>query len=145
MSHFSRKLEDLLAQKDCRPADLSRKTGISQPQISKWLNGAQTWISQEDLTRICKSLTDDPVEQAELVAAHCRDECYGPAAHLVQIDVSGGALREESPAYRVQLPRKLDHALDVIRNHLPRDKDLRDIMLSLARIYDRKDKEKRSP
>src|SRR5690606_18470403 len=89
MSHFSVKIEELLNRKKMKAIDLVRLSGVSQPLMSKWLRNDQTYVSLEDLAKLCSAISQDPLEQAELIAAHLEDRKQGPGAENVIITING--------------------------------------------------------
>jgi len=142
MSNFGAKLADLLERSRLSAADLSRLTKISEAQISKWINGKQTYVSAGDLEALCLALTTDIHEQAELIRAHLLDERpETKAGKLIDVriltEAGGRALHLDTPIYRVPLSPKLQRAFDVLMEESVADADVRDTVLGIASILDR--------
>lgn len=137
MSYLSHALNELMTEAGIRNVELSRKTKIDQPTISRWRRGEQVSINDEHLQAIAKALTPDPRKQAKLVVARMRDVCYGPGAELVEIRLAGQTLREEPIHYGTKLPPQLERAFEIIRGNVNHDDDLRDILIALANLFDK--------
>jgi len=124
MSYFQDALERQMTATGINQVELSRATGISQPQISKWLRGGQTSLSEDQMTVIANALSKDPSVQAALVAAHLQDEKFGPGSELIAISQQGGA---------PELPKtdgeKAIHYLSQLRIHQP---EVNDLIITLA-------------
>ncbi|HYE29958.1 MAG TPA: helix-turn-helix transcriptional regulator [Methylomirabilota bacterium] len=83
--YFAAALKSLMERYDLKQADIARKTGLSAPQISRYISGVQKYISPEDMNALVRAMTIDPLEQAELVRAHLLDECCGPGSDMIDI------------------------------------------------------------
>ena len=136
MSYLSDVLRELMLQKGIKNVDLARSTGIDQATISRWLNGGQKSISDEDLERVCRTLSSDPREQAQIVAARMRDVQTGPGSQLVKLSIGEDELKETPPKYGSRkLPQKYEAALDNIADNVLEDSDLNQMVLALGRMY----------
>lgn len=143
MSNFGAKLAELLERHNLRAAQLSQVTGISNALFSKWLNNQQSFVSSDDLSALTTAISSDAREQAELVRAHLLDECVGPGSELLDVRIlnaSGRAVREDANAYNVPLSPKLQRAFEVLMKESVSDADVRDIIISMANLLDRRPK-----
>lgn len=142
MSHFASALNELLEEKSLTQAALHKRSGIPQPQISRWINAEQTrrgFVSDEDFERLCKVFIK-PIDQANLMRARLLDILSGPdieGSKLIDIQISGVA-REDSPPYHTKLPPKLDKDVQTIIEQLPTNRLVRDMVASLAAHLRRK-------
>jgi transcriptional regulator with XRE-family HTH domain len=138
MSYFGDALDELLKKANMTGADLARATGISTGAISKWRTGEQTYISEEDLTTVSTALTQGKRDHAELLLAHLKDECIGPAKQLIEINIKGSekswSLQEEPPSYGPKLPKKIEHDFEVLRSNVMKNKHLRDSLRAFASL-----------
>lgn len=137
MSYLSATLGALMRQHDIRGSHLAKATGIDVATISRLLNDQQKSISDEDIIRICKALSDDPREQAQLIAARMRDvQTTDPAGKLISLkieDVSAPYVLNESGTKPLTDP--IEQALATIRKNLEDDEDLKQVILGLGNIY----------
>lgn len=129
MSHLSEELSRQLATRRLTQADLASRSGISQAQISKWVNSDQTSISGDQLSLLAPALSDDVIDQAELVRAHLLDEKNGPASDLVDVTVQTLELRDMLPKPR----SKGERALHFLSSERIRNRDLNELLIDLAR------------
>jgi transcriptional regulator with XRE-family HTH domain len=143
MSNFGAKLAELLERKRLSQAELARVAGISEALISKWMNGQQTFVSAEDLGKICGYISRNPKEQAELVKAHLYDEMGAPGSELITITIKGqiSYLKESAPSYRSALPLNIKRALDILGREAVTDADVRAVILGLAKTVAREEME----
>jgi len=150
MSYFSRKLEALL-DKNCREnevnpskaIDLVRAAKLPQSVVSRWINGEQIHISEEDWASLSKAITDDPKARAELLAAHLMDYNNGPGSEMVSITVAGSGASHKSKANEIlklieSLPPKEEETLLTLLPLLKISKLLRDHLSSLANLLQTK-------
>jgi transcriptional regulator with XRE-family HTH domain len=135
MSNFGAKLAETLEQNKLSQAELSRLTDISEALISKWMNGQQTFVSTEDLGKLCVHITSKPKERAELVRAHLYDEMPDKGAELLNVSISGtiSYLKETAPA-RAPLPLNLQRAFKILQREALHDADVRAVILGLTKI-----------
>lgn len=136
MSYFGNALGDILEKKKISQTELSRLTELSQAHLSKLINGVQIWLSPEDLDAICTSVTNEKLEQAELIRAHLMDECNGPGSDLIDIQIKrrSGTIYEEAFPQRSAIPSKFAKHLEILSRHAE-DKDLRTIIEGLASVF----------
>ena len=135
MSHLSQEILRQMKDKKMRAADLSRASGIKEPMLSRWLHDKQTYITGDDLERLCKALSWDKHEQAKLVRAHLLDECHGDAGSMIQIQIADQpelVMREEGGA---PLSEDMQHAFEVLRANIA-DADVRAAIRGLARLIE---------
>ena len=135
MSYLSTELASILARRKLKGVDLARRSGLSQSMVSRYLNGEQVYISDDDLEKLLIALTDDGNDRARIIAARMRDVCVGPGSEQIKIQIGSGPLIQKNAPlhYETNLPPKVEDALRAIREAIPRDPDLRDIIISLAR------------
>lgn len=88
LTYLAKAISNLMELKKMRQVDLARMTGLQKSHISRIVGGGQKFIDREDFELISRALTNNPVQQAELVAAHLMDECFGPGSHLVEFAVN---------------------------------------------------------
>lgn len=139
MSYLSRALGDLLTRHNLKPAEVAKATQIEPAKLSRWRSGEQIHISPEDLEKLSASF-NDPGALAILLKAHLLDECHG-RENLVRIEIAGDipepALEASPVPYGRKLPPKIEHALNVIAREITSDKDLKNMILSLANLYEK--------
>jgi transcriptional regulator with XRE-family HTH domain len=136
MSNFGAKLSELLERKKLSQAEISRVTGLSEALISKWTNGQQKFVSNDDLAKLCAYISTNPKEQAELIRAHLYDEMPAPGSELIDIRIKGlgSYFKDAAPSYRTALPLNLQRALDILGQEALTDSDVRAVILGLAGI-----------
>ena len=136
MSYLANVLEELREEKKLSQSDISKLSGIPQPQISRWINGEQDWISNDDLDKLSKTVFSNRMQQARLLQARLMDLCIGPAKDMVEISIgSSTALREDTTSYKTKLPPKDERAIALIVENMSTDRKLRDMVLALASYY----------
>jgi transcriptional regulator with XRE-family HTH domain len=139
MSYFGNALQALLTRKNMRGVRLAELSGVSQPAISRYIRGDQSFVAHEDLEAITGAISNNPADRAELIRAHLLDECHGPGSELIDIAISGVPTKEAASRHNVKLPEHLEHALAAIREHLEKDKNLREIIEGLGNLLTRGD------
>lgn len=130
MSHFS---EELIRQFELRrlsQASAAERSGISQAQISKWVNSDQTSISDEQLTALALALSDESADHVALVRAHLLDEKFGPGSELVRIEIDDSTALNDRPRPR----SKGEKALHFLAEERLRNRDLNDLLIDLAKV-----------
>lgn len=133
MSYLATELARILKQNGLKAAELARKSQLGRPEISRWLNGLQVYISEEDLTAIARASSKNPKDHARLVWARLMDVKKGPGAELVKVTVLDEPMSgEECPAYAVKLPPKVQADMDKIMAAIGDDPQLRRIIHGLA-------------
>src|ERR1700690_2012456 len=91
MSYISNAIEELLVKNKLTAAGLSRASGMTEAQISRYRNGKKTWVSSEDLIRIARGFCPPPNADlmpeihAFLLYACLRDVYVGPGADYISI------------------------------------------------------------
>ena len=74
MSNLANAIQRLMDKNGIRFAvEVAKKSGIEEATISRWRNGIQTSISDEDLEKLARSLSNDSKDHAELIVARMRD------------------------------------------------------------------------
>ena len=136
MSHFGEKLRETLKSKNMSGMKLARKTGISQGQISRWTRGSQAWIGKEHLSTIARCITASAAEQAELIAAHLRDEADMPqlqaAARMIGVEISGKPVRQS--AVGLEVPTAFLKTFQILAASVVRDHRVAAILNNLAEL-----------
>lgn len=139
MSHFATALSEILEQKEWTQTELSNRSGVVQPNISRWLS-VEGDISEKDLEKICKVLR--PAEQGKLVYARISDVLSSidtPGKKLVTVSLSGAELFEDGPStQKIKLAPKFQKDIDVIIENIPSNHLVRDMVSSLAAHLRRK-------
>lgn len=140
MSNLSKTITKILEERGMKPADLARVSGIAESKLSRWLNGVQKFIDDDDLEKIANAIGGSKRQQAELVVARLRDLLSGPGSELVRVSILGETeqhLREASLPYRAKLPPKWEKVLNILAEHIPDDSDLRSVLEGLANMYEK--------
>ena len=130
--------EELLRQlkaRDWSAADASRASSIAEPKFSRWINGQQSFVADEDLEVLARTISKTEHDRAALLVARLRDTLRGPGARLVEIRLADEAVREMPAPYRVKLPPGVEADFEVLREHVLRDDDLRSILHGLAGLF----------
>lgn len=140
MSFLATALTDLMARRGMKNVELANKTGIDPATITRWKNGEQVSITDEDLVKVAEALSDEPREQAEVVAARMKDVCLGPGSQLIELHISGSPeMRNSAGPYIVPLPPKVERAFEILREAVTKDKATRDTLIGLANILSKGD------
>ena len=134
MSYFGNALRNLLKRKNMKARHLSQTSGVPQSTVSRLINGEQPAPSPEDLEKLSRTLSSEAREQAELVAAHLQDECFGPGSELVEITIGDSPVRERGVRHQPRLPEHLEESLAVLRECVAKDKDVRDVVEGLGNL-----------
>lgn len=139
MSHLSETLEKLLARHDLTAHQIAIRSEISPSQLSKWMCGKQTSISEKHLTALAKTISKEPADQAELVLAHLQDEKFGPGSDLIEITLNAPvrkAGKTKSPAKTSKAPvqSKGDEALSYLAQERLRNREVNSLLVDLARV-----------
>jgi transcriptional regulator with XRE-family HTH domain len=138
MNQFTRKLAELMKLNQLRAAELSRATKIDQATISRWLNGVQDSITDDDLKNLAGHISPHAEERAQLIAARMRDVCNGPGSELIEVRIGGSELRETPSVYKNKLPElpvALEHAIHVFAQNW-RETDVRNAVTGLASVLE---------
>jgi transcriptional regulator with XRE-family HTH domain len=142
MSHIANELNRLLIEKKMTAAEIARATGITSAQISRWKSGIQIWVGAEDLKNLAAALTTGRGEtynkiHARLLHAHLLDECTGPGAKYIYIELQGKpvplVLRDSADANPI-LPPRLQENLNTISKHISGDRNVRELIESVANL-----------
>lgn len=116
--------------------NLSALTGISNSQFSRWKNGLQTSISEDDFSALATALSTDAEDHARLLRAHLEDERFGPGAELITIElISNGEMQD-----RARPQTKLESAWQFLHSQTARNSDLRALIIDLAKALGMEDK-----
>src|SRR4051812_21152831 len=108
MSNLAEALEALMEKSGIRyAAELARRANVEESAVSRWRNGLQTSITDEDLEKLSRALSNDAKDHARLVAARMLDVRHGPGAELITVEIDKRELREEPQPYgQKKLPPK---------------------------------------
>lgn len=135
MSYFGTTLKELLQRKGMKAVRLAELSNVSQPTVSRYIRGDQTWVSPDDLVALAEAISNDPKEQAELIRAHLLDECKGPGSQLIdiRIDNEPGAGRP-MPSQAFPLPEDLEQCFTVLRQWVIKDRNVREVVEGLGAL-----------
>jgi transcriptional regulator with XRE-family HTH domain len=142
MSHIAIELNRLLIERKMTAADLARASKITNAQISRWKSGVQVWIGADDLKNLAAAFTNGRSEtynktHARLLHAHLLDECTGPGAKYIYIELQGKPvpmiLKDSADANPI-LPPRLQENLNTIAKHINDDRNVRDLIESVANL-----------
>src|SRR4051812_39520046 len=78
MSHFSETLSGLMELEGHTQAQMSERSGIDRPTISRFCNGHMV-PTREMLGRLCAAISTDVERRVELLLAHVQDEAEAGA------------------------------------------------------------------
>lgn len=132
MSYFGETLRSLMGKNSSMKAvQLAVQSGVSQPTLSRYLSGFSTPTDPEDIARLARAVSSDPMQQAELVRAHLLDECKGPGSEKIQILIVDAPPR---PAQILALNAQLEEDLLVIREWLFKDANVCEVIQGLANL-----------
>lgn len=145
MSNIAVAIEGLLeaTKPTMNATELSERTGIERSQISRIRNGYQVWVSAEDLLKFAAAFCRETKSKrfvevhSKLLYARLRDECSGPGAQLIDITLLSDAaaeLREDAVKYQPVLAPSLQQDLDIIARHIEGDRNVRDLISSVAKL-----------
>lgn len=136
MSYLAAALTKLMDARGLKNVELANTTGIDQATISRWRNGLQKSITDEDLSKLSHALAQDRREQAEILAARMKDVGVGPGSEFIQVLVAGEAITETGTATEKKLSPQMERSFEILRRHVD-DVDLRNIILHLATAFER--------
>jgi transcriptional regulator with XRE-family HTH domain len=135
MSYLADAITGLMRQHELTSqVELARKANVDPGTLSRWINGLQTTISDQDLARLANAFSDEPKDHAKLVVARMLDVREGPGSELVSVHVDGRTLREDPQPYGVKLPPKGRETINLLASEYLADADLRDVLDGLANI-----------
>lgn len=109
---------------------LSRSSGISESMLTRIRSGDKPRIDPEDLLRLTNAVAKTPVQKAQLLRAHLRDEAVGPAKDWIRIEIA-----EHDQLKDAVVLTRGDHALQVIHNNMGAD-DVAEIIIRLAHLIE---------
>lgn len=128
----------LIETKAITQKDLAERADLSPGHISNLIRGSQVWVAPEDLSKICRVLSDDVSTQASLLKAHLLDECEGnPAAELIKISIvhDNHTLREAPTKYRSTQP-EFDESIQILQKHQSL-REVQHVVIGLAKLLTR--------
>lgn len=115
--------------------DAAQRAGLSPSHLSHILTGKQKNVDVADIPRIAKALSSNSRTQAEVIYAYLLDHLpETPATKHIRIEVNSDNLKEEPPPYRIKLAPDVEQALQRIITRIPDDKDMREMILRLAKF-----------
>ena len=129
MSYLSEEIKRQISSANISQLDVSAKSGISQGQISKWINREQTSISAEQIDAIATALSKDRMDHARLLVAHLQDERFGAAKDLVAVDLKSEFELVDRPYSRT----KGEKALHFLAEQRVKYKSVDDLIIDLAK------------
>lgn len=125
MTHLSNAINRLMLERDLIASDVARKAGIDKSYLSLLRSGKHGGMSGILLKRLAGVLARNPKEEAELIAAHMKDESFGYYPKHVQVEVKGKPSKAASD---------LDPDVEYLQKHLS-DSRLRNAVKSLAALH----------
>lgn len=129
-SYLSEEIKRQLLQLGISQAEVSRRTNISQAQISNWIKGVQTSINAEQLDALAAGLSSDVTDHARLLVAHLQDERFGKSAPLIRIELDTPAELNDRP----QPKTKGEKALAYLASERLENRNVNDLIIDLARV-----------
>lgn len=142
MSYIANEINRLLIEKKKTAADVARFCGFTDAHISRIKNGVQVWIAAEDLKNIAAAFTTGKGEtynkvHARLLHAHLRDECAGPGAKYISVELLGEPapmILNDAPNGNPVLPPKMQENLNIIAQGITSNRNVRDLVETAANI-----------
>lgn len=135
MSYLAQTLVRILEKRKLKQSDLEKISGLDKAKISRWISGQQGSIKPKDLEKLTSAISDDPRDRAEVIASRLRDLCHGPGSELINITIGSEPYLHEQPApFGNPLPPKLEEAFVTLRAWAAEDKEIRDLLISLANL-----------
>lgn len=138
MSYFSTALNRLSERHGFKQADIARESGLSRSHVSRLFNGDQKAIYDSDMAAILRVFSNEPHDQAELIAARCMDVRTGPGAELVEITIKGqpgvGNITPIREFPNVELRHETERAIAWLRSQCPVNPDLEKHLVGYARL-----------
>lgn len=136
MSYFSTALKRVAERNAIKQADIVRRSGLTRSHVSRLFTGNQSTVHDADMAAILRVFGGNPQEQAELIAARCKDVRTGPGAELVDITVRNRNQREqlECDAEHVELSQETERAIAWLRSRCPVNPDLEKHLVGYARL-----------
>lgn len=134
MSYFSTALKRVAERHGLKQADLVRESGLTRSHVSRLFTGDQKLVYDADFAALLRVFQHDSRDQAELIAARCRDVRNGPGAELVEISVKDQAGRREGRWEEVGLCHETERAFAWLRSQCPVNPDLERHLVGYARL-----------
>jgi transcriptional regulator with XRE-family HTH domain len=143
MSYISNTLDELLAASKLTAAELATAGGVSAAHISRIRSGIQAWVSSKELTTLAGVFAKRIVVahphaiHAQLLFARLQDECVGPGARHIAMELRNQAKSiacdvalEPKPV----LPPRMQQNLDIIAEHIKDNRHVRDFIENIANL-----------
>ncbi len=137
MNNLANTLGMLSRERKLTQVDVSRRSGIPQSQISRWISGAQRSITDGHLQALSERVFTRRMDRARILKARMLDVCTGPAAGHVDVVINIGpeddGKGDAKPSQK--LPTKVEESFATLRTACATDPELRAIIQSLARRF----------
>jgi hypothetical protein len=138
MSKFAETIYRLMAEHEppLRQSDVAKRAGLSASHFSLILTGKQKIVYSSDVPGLAKALSSNPHKQAELIYAYLLDHVPPmPASKHVRVTLDTAKRRGDAldPPNRIKLAPEVEAALEKIAARIPDDKDMREMILRLAK------------
>lgn len=137
MTYFASALRDIMDTNGITGIHLSKQTGLAESNISRLRNADKQRVDHDELRLIVNAL-DSPKHRAQLLLAHLEDERAG-----LDVGVTINGPRGSASSYLLldadatPLPPLEHDAMDILRQNILNDEDLRAIILNLAKLFRR--------
>jgi transcriptional regulator with XRE-family HTH domain len=133
MSNLANAIDQLLNEHGRTAADLSRLTGITPAQISRWINGDQISIKPDCLKRLADGFSNSLETHARLLFATLQDCRTGPGSKYVLLKLNlSRDMTESEHGHKINLPPADQRDLDIIANRISHNRDVRDLIRAVA-------------
>lgn len=133
-TNFGNRLKEMLADRNMNAFQLHEATGINHSIISRLLSGSQSWVSGKMLGTIAAALTEDPIQQAGLIAAKLADErkvsALPDAEALIKVTVAGKIPTELGKLN--QVPKQLEAPVKFILDRARKDPSVEQVLIQFA-------------
>lgn len=130
MSHLANTIAELLAERDLKSCDLARRSDLQGSLVSRWKGGQQVSIRIETLEKLALGFSNEPQDHARLLHAQLKDECKGPGAGFIKIELDG-ARSQDRPRCNV-LPPGIQEDLDLVSSVAVNNRAVRALLHNFA-------------
>lgn len=144
MCHMAITVNQLIAASNLKAADLSRMSGITESAVSRVRQGVQVWVSPETVTAMAQAFAKNiqgesfQTIHARLLLARLRDECSGPGAKLVQIELVSEPEKADDGVAETRLPPvlppRIQENLDIIAGRISKCRHVRNLIENIANL-----------
>jgi hypothetical protein len=132
MSYLANAIDELLNEYNKNGAEIARTSGLNPAQISRWKNAEQMSIKPDCLNKLARAFSPSPKVHARLLSAHLRDQCSGPGAKYITINLLSNPIPAALTQLKPKLPPRIQQNLDIITKHISEHRLVRDIIEILA-------------